>query len=204
MEGGGTLRGTVTNSGRVVVGPGLALNAQGDVLNQGEIQVGEGGTLYVHGSYAGAGSITGPGLTRFAGLLAPGNSPALLTIEGAATLEASSETVLEAAGLARGTAYDSLAVGGTLTLGGTLSIALTDGFIPSVGASFILIEAAQLVGSFAASNLPDIAGLRFVLSQDATRLSLSVQAVPIPGAFWLMLGACGALAGWQRRIQAAG
>ena len=195
VEGGGTLHGTVTNSGRVVVGPGLALNAQGDVLNQGEIQVGEGGTLYVHGSYAGAGSITGPGLTRFAGLLAPGNSPALLTIEGDATLEAGSETVLEIAGLARGTAYDSLAVGGTLTLGGTLSIALTDGFIPSVGASFILIEAAQLIGSFATSKLPDIAGLRFVLSQDATRLSLSVQAVPIPGAFWLMLGACGALVG---------
>ena len=199
VQGGGALHGPLTNRGQVVVSPGLALHMSGSVLNLGEIAVGEGGTLFLDGSYQGDGSITGPGDTHFAGLLSPGNSPALLSIEGDATLAASSTSLFEIAGLTRGSEYDSLQVGGTLTLGGTLSVALREGFVPGVGASFLLMEGGLIEGSFAAISLPEVAGLRFLLTQDASRVRLQVQAVPLPAALWMTLSACGVLAGLRRR-----
>jgi hypothetical protein len=204
VQGGGALNGPLTNRGQVVVSAGLALHMSGSVLNLGEIAVGEGGTLFLDGSYQGDGSITGPGDTHFAGLLSPGNSPALLTIEGDATLAASSTSLFEIAGLTRGSEYDSLQVGGTLTLGGTLSVDFSEGFVPGVGASFLLMEGALIEGSFAAISLPEVAGLRFLLEQDASSVRLKVQAVPLPTALWLTLSACAVLAGRRRRPQGGG
>ncbi len=198
MEGGGALGGPVTNNGQLVVSPGTTLGASGEVLNLGTIVIGKAAQFLSSGSYAGDGHISGPGLMRFAGLLSSGNSPTPLEIAGDAVLEASSETVLELAGLSRGATYDSLQVGGTLTLGGTLSVTLLDGFAPLAGASFLLMQAALIEGSFAQLHLPSIAGLHFVLAQDTTSLYLNVQAVPLPAALWLMMGACGVLVGRRR------
>lgn len=186
LEGGGSVAGTVDNGGRIVVDAGLALDFNGDVVNRGEIEVNTGGTLRFAQGYAGAGPITGAGLTLFDGELSPGESPALLSIEGDAVLGAGSETLLELAGLDRGTGYDAVDVGGTLTLGGALHIVLLDGFTPAVGQSFLLFSAASLNGDFAAVFLPTVDGVHLALLRDAGSLRLAVAPVPLPAPVGLL------------------
>ncbi len=193
LEGGGTLSGNIENHGLVQVTPGQALDVNGNFVNRSEVVVEAAAHIRFAGQYSGDGSINGNGVSLFAGGLSPGSSPVLLEIAGDAVLEASNETILEIAGLTRGSEYDSLAVGGQLTLGGTLSIVFIDGFSALSGQDFLLFEAGSLLGSFTAVVLPDIDGLNFLLNQDGTSLRLSVQAVPLPGAAWLLLSAAGLL-----------
>lgn len=186
LAGGGSVTGAVDNGGRIVVTPGLALDFNGDIVNRGEIEVNAGATVRFAEGYAGAGPISGAGTVLFDGELSPGESPGLLAIEGDAVLGAGSETLLELAGLERGTGYDAGDVGGTLTLGGVLHIVLLDGFTPAVGQSFLLFSAAALTGDFAAVFLPTVDGVHLALLRDASSLRLAVAPVPLPAPAWLL------------------
>ncbi|WP_197530439.1 sulfatase family protein [Bythopirellula polymerisocia] len=53
-----------------------------------------------------------------------------------------------------GSDYDHLKVDGLLTLGGVLDVALTDGFVPTVGDNFWLFDSEQLGNQFTSYNLP--------------------------------------------------
>ena len=174
----------------------LLVNADGDFLvggglnNNGAIELGANSLLTIQGVFSGDGLINGVGgTTVFDGQLAPGNSPGLLTIEGDAMLSESNETILEIAGLVRGSEYDGIDVGGTFTLDGTLDIVLLDGFSLEVGDVFLLIQAGNILGAFDMVNLPDIAGLQLLLDITQNSVSLNVQAVPLPPAAWLFLSA---------------
>src|SRR5437868_6561723 len=65
--------------------------------------------------------------------LGPGNSPGLVTIRSGSTL--SGATLMESAGLTRGTTYDAIDVGGAgaITFGGTLQVTFLSGFSPVAG-----------------------------------------------------------------------
>jgi hypothetical protein len=121
-----------------------------------------------------------------------------MQVAGEVVLGAGNETVLEIAGLTRGTQYDALDVGGRLTLGGTLRIALLDGFAFAPGQSFLLFDAGLLEGDFAALLLPEIDGIAFSLQRDQHSLRLAVQAVPVPGVGWLFAAVAGAVCGRRR------
>lgn len=162
----------------------------GAVNNNGVVELGDNSLLTIQGAFSGAGPINGAGgTTVFDGQLAPGNSPGLLVIEGDAIFSENNETILEIAGLARGTEFDGIDVDGTLTLAGTLSIVLLDGFTFEVGDTFLLLQAGNLLGAFDTVNLPEIAGLQLLLDITGNSLSLNVQAVPLPPALWLFLSA---------------
>lgn len=126
-----------------------------------------GGTLRVNGSHAGAGAYTvnttgtlgGSGVitgnvTIAGGILAPGNSPGTLTINGNVDFSATSTFAVEINGATTaGTDYDQLAVGasGSLILNSAvLSVAL--GYAPSPADQIYLTDnafAGAISGTFA-------------------------------------------------------
>jgi hypothetical protein len=97
--------------------------------------------------------------------------------------------------------YDRLSVAGKLTLDGTLSVELIDGFEPLVGDRFDIISAGSLRGAFDDVALPALTGdLFWEMDSGGDRVTLSVQAVPEPGSLALLaLGALGIAARARRR-----
>jgi hypothetical protein len=74
--------------------------------------------------------------------------------------------------------HDALHVGGDVTLDGTLEVVLIDGFVPSTGQSFDLMDWGAVHGTFDHVVLPDLSG---TIQWDASQLYstgvISVDAV---------------------------
>jgi hypothetical protein len=143
----------------------------------------------------------------------PGNSPAAVSIGGDMSLGANAHTILEIAGLTRGSEYDAFDIGGILSLGGELDIDLYDlgsgVFAPGLGDSFDLFAAETINGNFDLLTLAAIGGglgwqLDFLAdeigSTDVLRLSV-VSSVPVPPSVWLFGSGLLGLIGIARRRQ---
>lgn len=101
------------------------------------------------GTLAGTGTVGAVTLT--AGTLAPGNSPGILNT-GNLSIGAGASFAVEIGGPTAGTDHDQANVTGTVTLAGTLSLALIGGYVPPIGTSFTLVEndsTDAVVGTFA-------------------------------------------------------
>ena len=81
------------------------------------------------------------------GVLAPGQSPGMLVVEGDLILDPFSYLSFEMAGPESGM-YDFLSVSGTATLGGTLSLALLDDYVPDPGFSWQIMGFSSHTGVF--------------------------------------------------------
>ncbi|WP_453970757.1 S8 family peptidase, partial [Amorphus sp. MBR-141] len=161
----------------------------------------DGGTLSVDGSLVTptlavnqGGTLAGTGAVvsniTVAGLLAPGNSPGTLTVTGDVTLTATATTAIEVDGPGTGNGagnFDRILVqgaGSAFTAGGTLAPVLrgiagaaTNTFTPSLGQSFVFVQAPTVAGSFAALAQPAAglpAGTRFDVLYSPTALALAV------------------------------
>ncbi|WP_453973482.1 S8 family serine peptidase, partial [Amorphus sp. MBR-141] len=123
------------------------------------LAVNQGGTL------AGTGAVVSN--ITVAGLLAPGNSPGTLTVTGDVTLTSTATTAIEVDGPGTGNGagnFDRILVqgaGSVFTAGGTLAPVLrgiagaaTNTFTPSLGQSFVFVQAPTVAGSFAALAQP--------------------------------------------------
>lgn len=177
--GGGTLTlaGTNTYTGPTTVSSGTLL-VHGR-LSTGRVAVAAAGTLGGTGTLGGA--------VTNAGVVAPGASTGRLTLDQSYRQQAGGALNIELGGTAAGTTYDVLQVGGAAVLGGALNVTLVNGFVPSVGNQFILLQAASLGGTaFATTNLPPLGSNRWVLSTVAnTAVVLSVAGPPPTGyALW--------------------
>jgi len=190
-----------STSGIVEVVIASQLNRAGDyVQTDGQTKV--DGTLRVTGlidiqggKFTGKGKIIGD--VKNAGIVAPGNSPGLLNIEGNYDQSFAGIFNVELAGLTAGTEYDVLDITGIASLAGTLDVDLFDSgsglFTPVVGDSFDILQAETLIGGFDTLLLATLdGGLGWDISYltdeigsiDVVRLSV-VNAVPIPAAVWL-------------------
>lgn len=121
------------------------------------------------------------------GTFAPGQSIAETTIDGSLFLD--SDAILEIEW--DGVSADVVTVSGQASLGGTLEIALLDGYLPEVGTSLEFLTAASILGSFDAV-LPAwnaVPGLAFLVREEGGSLFVDVAAVPLPAGVWLMLSA---------------
>lgn len=123
---------TTVNAGKLLVNGMLT----------GEVVVNAGGTLGGNGS---SGKVTvNPG-----GILAPGNSPGKLTVNGDYLQAPAGVVNIELGGTNPGVTYDQLVVTGAASLGGVLNLTLVNGFQPSVGDTFKILDCQSISGSFA-------------------------------------------------------
>ena len=187
--------GVVTND----AGGGIGISGEStatffdDIVHNGdEIHVDDGSAAVFFGMVSGAGSFTGEGLKFFEGGYSPGNSPALVDVEGDVGFGASNTLVMELAGRFPGKEYDVLDISGTVTLDGLLEIDLLTDFLPDPGDHFDVLSAATMPGQFDAVSLPSIAGIQwqldYILNPASTdTLRLTAVNVPSPPAATLFV-----------------
>ncbi len=190
FSGGTTdIHGDVTNvaGGRIVTSGTGTTTFFDDVVHNGtEIRTSAGSESVFFGAVSGAGPYTGTGTVYFEGDLRPGNSPASVLYEGDLVFGGGASLTLEIGGLALGSQYDHMNVGGTFTAGGALDVVLSDGFTPQFGDTFDLFDAGNVAGSFDVITLPELAaGLTWDDSQ--LQSTGALRAVPEPSAAFLML-----------------
>ncbi|HYV19767.1 MAG TPA: MopE-related protein [Verrucomicrobiae bacterium] len=129
------------------------------------------------GMVQGTGTITG-GMTSVAGHVVPGQSPGLLTVAGNYIQQVQGSLDVEIGGTTAGTQYDQLnvaATGGAATLGGRLNVTLANGFVPSLGQTFTIVNALSRTGTFATTSFPGIGcGLTWQVTYTATTAVLTI------------------------------
>ncbi|MFN0182814.1 MAG: PEP-CTERM sorting domain-containing protein [Aquabacterium sp.] len=196
LSGQTLVTGAVDNhaGGRIVVS-GLASDAVfwDGLVNNGNVSVTASSAITFYGLVRGAGDFLGAGDKHFAGGYQPGNSPALVRLEGAVSFDAG-DIVMELGGRQPGTQHDKLVFqGGTVAVNGgavDLQVVWWDGFQAQAGDRFDLFDwngaFSPLQGQFGALHLPTLAdGLHW----DTSRLYLDgvlTVAVPEPSTYALM------------------
>ena len=127
-------------------------------LDGGTVQMTNGLTLCTNATLTG--STTVDGSVTNSGTIEPGSSPGSLNITGSLVLLPGSRLRFELGGPAAGSQYDQLNISNAVTYGGTVTVQLINGFTPSGGQVFQLINAPSRLGAFAGVSLPALpAGL---------------------------------------------
>ncbi len=188
--GSGTLN--IHDSGLVTVSDTTKLWDEGTIhLDGGTLDTGTldltVGTFNMLDGLLRADSVIGD-ITIQGGIVAPGHSPAVVSITGDYAQGADATLEIEVTGTSVGEAgYDQLSVSGTAALDGTLDIQTDASFTPSVGATagvigdlFVIVSAGSVTGTFAAINGRHVGDGKFYLPQyHATRVTLGAfQAAP--------------------------
>src|SRR4029453_7154815 len=134
---------------------------------------------FIGGTLGGAGTVGG--ITATNGSVAPGSSAGvagLLISNGDVTFNAGTTFNIEIGGVIAGDEYDQLRVTGTVNLGAgvtTLSGSLINGFTPTPGQQFTIIQStAAITGTFAQGSSINIGGTDFTITYDVGCLVLHV------------------------------
>ena len=147
----------LNNRGSFNISGGASAIFTNEFFNNGVVFTGAGSTSTILGRLIGLGVFEGEGDVIVLGPFVPGINPGLVSFEGDLALGAAATTEIELGGTLRSTAmqqspigrYDAVDVGGTLTLGGELNIALVNGFNIESGQEFVIAEVEDsLVGQF--------------------------------------------------------
>jgi fibronectin-binding autotransporter adhesin len=186
------------STGRISVSGGGAATFYGDVAHNSAnpIQVSSGSQAVFFGSVSGTGSFSGTGSVFLEGDLRPGASPGLMSFGGDLTLGEGFRFLMEIGGAARGTGYDSLSVGNTLSFGGALDVQFINGFTPTVGQEFIVASFGSRFGEF--STYGGAAGM-FSGAFSGGQFVLTFTGVPEPGPLLCVGAALVSLAVVRRR-----
>jgi hypothetical protein len=129
------------------------------------------------GQFSGTGILTGTIVNT--SQVAPGGSTTtgILRIRDKYTQQAGGSFNLDIGGHAPGSQFDQLNITNLATLGGSLTIRLSDGYVPSIGDTFPIVIAGSRSGEFATIVGLEIgAGKRFQVTYSATGVTLQVVA----------------------------
>jgi uncharacterized repeat protein (TIGR01451 family) len=152
------------------------------VLNGGSVSTSSNLAIQ-GGTVAGSGTIVG-NISNTGGTLSPGASTGPAPTAGAITINGSGagKYLQSAAGVYSvkigGTSagqFDTLTTTGAVTLGASLNVSLINGFTPSAGQSFVILQAGSISGQFATTNL---ASLGMMVNYSSTAVTLTVGTAP--------------------------
>jgi hypothetical protein len=159
------------NTGSATRGVSISGNADvtfwDDVTNTGAslFRVSAGSSATFFGGFSGSG-ISGPGSVFFEADISPGASPASIDFGGNVSFGTAAVLEVEIGGLTPGTQHDKLNVAGNLALDGMLAISFINGFTPSLGQTFNIIDwLGTRSGTFDAVQLPALPGFSWDTSQ---------------------------------------
>jgi hypothetical protein len=174
-----------TATGRVSTVGGATTSFYGDFEHNSAnpILTATGSTTVFLGTQTGAGGFTGGGTVQYFGALIPGNSPALISYGGDVVLGPAATLKMELGGTTRGTKYDALNIAGKLTAESALEVSLIDGFVPSAGHTFDILNWGTLSGEFSSLSLPSLPGLLWDASKLYQNGTLSVVAATASADF---------------------
>lgn len=179
----------LTNRGMVTVPLGETLAVRTDTGGSAPQVVNDGGALNLAGSYTQSGGsfqtvngdVTATGVVSFntvrfsgvgtwartlalsvGGALAPGTSAGRLAITGDYSPSTATVTEIELGGGEPGAGYDQVDVSAVAHFAGSLSVRLTDGFIPRTCQTFDVFTYGARTGTFANSGPIDLGGGMFL------------------------------------------
>lgn len=183
--GNSDVLGDVTNSasGQVSTVGRSTSSFYGDFVNQGTVLTATGSTTVFLGTQTGGGSFTGGGTVEYFGAIIPGNSPASISYGGNVVFGPSVNLQIELGGTARGSKYDALNIAGDFSVDGSLAVSLIDGFVPSIGQTFDILNWGSLTGGFSSISLPSLPGRAWDTSKLYQNGTLSVVAPTVSGDF---------------------
>jgi T5SS/PEP-CTERM-associated repeat protein len=188
--------GNGTTTGTLSAANGLTLDFGGNIAGYGTVSTPNllAKPLIANGHITGtsaaqkitlSGYVKGVGTfdnVTFSGTFSPGLSPTVSSV-GSISLGSSSTLVMEIGGTTPGSSYDQIQASGALGLGGILQIPLINGFNPSAGQSFDLLNWGSISGTFSSISLPTLAGLTWNTSQLYTTGVISVVSAGLAGDY---------------------
>lgn len=166
---------------------------------QASLTIGDGATVTAGSTIIhGGGTLTGAGGRLVSdvvssGMVAPGSSPGILTVDGDFSLLSGGTLFFEIDGLAPGTGYDQFVVTGAMDLaGGTIVLDFTDFLGPAPGNSFEFFPGQDLTGQ--TLNLSTL-GLApgFLIDTTSFAATGTFAVIPEPAVVGLLFGAGGLL-----------
>ncbi|MEI8045660.1 MAG: fibronectin type III domain-containing protein, partial [Verrucomicrobiota bacterium] len=185
IDGNISMTGGTGGSARLISSGGGTVTVNSNFDHHGaEVRTSAGCNTVFFGTVTGPGPYTGTGTVYYEGTFSPGASPASVTFAGSLVCGGNLVTIMELGGTTRGTQYDSIQVADNITLAGTLSVKLINGFLPAAGNSFDLFDWGSHTGTFSTLDLPALtSGLSWDTSDLYTTGSLDVLAdiPPTPG-----------------------
>jgi autotransporter-associated beta strand protein len=197
--------GTLALTGTASYTGTTAVNA-GTLLVNGTLD-GSGGTITVASGAAlgGTGTINRPVVVNAGGILAPGASPGILTVNAAVSLDSGSVFAAELNGNDNSGAtpqFDQLVLGpgGFLTLGGaTLLPTLGAGYNPSTGGDSLTLISGAYSGTFGNGPNLTVGGFPAVVLYNPNAVVLQFSPVPEPAGVIAACAAAAGVAGWWHR-----
>ncbi len=144
-------------------------------------------SVFEDGMLQGAGTLEGSLNVYSGGIVAPGNSPGILTVTETTRLEQDSILDIEIGGLLVGTEYDQLATGILESDGGIIRVTLVGLFVPAWGNTFQIVDAGLLdLGAifFDFTNAPLDPELSWSL--DSFEIDGSISVIPEPSVVCLL------------------
>ena len=161
-------------------GPGNFTQTAGKTTDDGTLST-SGMVSLTGGSLFGKGSIAGA--LQSSAIITPGDSSTstgVLAVSKTYTQNSSGVLDISIGGTTAGTKYDQLNISGAANLKGTLNLSMINGFIPTVGTTFEVLNAGSVTGTFSTVNGTAINGSEhFVASCDTTDCDVTVAS----GAF---------------------
>lgn len=163
---------------QIGVGGSALLNEVGVLtLNEGTAYTLERVYINESGTLRGVGTVEG-GVT-LSGTIQPGYPIGTLNVNNIGfNSEAQSRLEIQVGGIAVGTQYDRLAVVDNAALSGTLSLSLSNGFVPTAGQTFDILTAGSINGQFSSVTGTDLgSGKAFVAQYLPTSVRVVVDSV---------------------------